>query len=84
MRSRVAGGSRPSRGCASNSSRPKNYPFPGVFVFAHHDIDGEIPGASAPRSSWPTTLSSFVVCLFYNFFFCATAAMISFGAVTDG
>ena len=54
-----------------------------MFVFAHHDIDGEIPEASRP----PLKLAHYsfillVVCLFYNFFFCATAAMISFGAVT--
>ena len=54
-----------------------------MFVFAHHDIDGEIPEASRP----PLKLAHYsfillVVCLFYNFFFCATAAMFSFGAVT--
>lgn len=66
-----------------DSSRPKNYPFPGVFVIAHHDIDGEIPEASRPPLKM--THYSFillVVCLFYNFFFCASAAMFSVGAVT--
>ncbi len=63
--------------------KEKNYPFPGFFVFDHHDIDGEIPEVA--RASVKMAHYSFIaltVSLFYNFFFASAAAMFEFGAVT--
>ena len=77
------GGSRPSRGCASRLVPPKELSLPGrVRLRAPRHRRRDPRGFPPPLKLAHYSFILLVVCLFYNFFFCATAAMFSFGAVT--
>ena len=83
MRSRVAGRISPVARLRFPARPPKELSLPGRVRLRAPRHRRRDPRASRP----PLKLAHYsfillVVCLFYNFFFCATAAMFSFGAVT--